>query len=39
MKVVKELIPYIIVIIFVLLLRYFIITPIQVVGTSMIPNL
>lgn len=39
MKILKELLPYIIVIIFVILLRQFIITPIQVVGSSMKPNL
>ena len=39
MKFVREILPYVGVIIFVLLLRYFIITPIQVVGTSMVPNL
>lgn len=35
----KEILPYIIVIICVILLRHFIVTPIQVVGTSMNPNL
>lgn len=35
----KEVLPYIIVIFIVILLRYFIISPIQVVGTSMNPNL
>lgn len=35
----KEILPYIIVIVAVILLRQFIITPIQVVGTSMNPNL
>lgn len=35
----KEILPYVIVIIAVILLRQFIITPIQVVGTSMKPNL
>ena len=39
MKFMKEILPYICVIIFVILLRHFIITPIQVVGTSMVPNL
>lgn len=39
MKFFKEILPYIIVIIFVILLRQFVITPIQVVGTSMNPNL
>jgi len=38
-KKIQNLLPYIIVIIFVILLRTFIITPIQVVGTSMMPNL
>lgn len=36
---VKEVLPYIIVILIVVILRYFIISPIQVVGTSMNPNL
>ena len=35
----KEILPYVIVIILVILLRQFIITPIQVVGSSMNPNL
>ena len=35
----KEMLPYIVVIIAVILLRQFIITPIQVVGSSMKPNL
>lgn len=35
----KEILPYIIVIIAVILIRQFVITPIQVVGTSMKPNL
>ncbi len=39
MKIFKELIPYICVIIFVILLRTFIITPIQVDGESMVPTL
>lgn len=39
MKFLKELIPYIIIIIVVFLVRQFIITPIQVVGSSMEPNL
>ncbi len=38
-KTIKNLLPYIIVIVVVILLRTFIITPIQVVGTSMTPNL
>ena len=39
MKNVKELIPYIIIVIVIVLLRIFIITPIQVVGDSMSPTL
>ncbi len=39
MKLFKEILPYICVILFVILLRTFIITPVQVVGTSMVPNL
>jgi len=39
MKYLKEILPYIIVIISVILLRQFVVTPIQVVGTSMNPNL
>ncbi|MBE6153291.1 MAG: signal peptidase I [Firmicutes bacterium] len=39
MKKFKEVLPYIIVVLVVILLRQFIITPIQVVGTSMNPNL
>lgn len=39
MKRFKEILPYICVVIFVILLRQFVITPIQVVGTSMNPNL
>ena len=39
MKKFKEILPYIIVIVAVILLRQFIITPIQVVGTSMNPIL
>lgn len=39
MKYIKELLPYICVIIFVILLRAFVITPIQVDGESMSPNL
>ena len=35
----KEILPYIVVIIVVILIRQFIVTPIQVVGTSMKPNL
>lgn len=35
----KEVMPYIIVILIVVILRYFIVSPIQVVGTSMNPNL
>lgn len=36
---IKELIPYVLIIIFVILLRTFIITPVQVEGTSMYPTL
>lgn len=39
MKKFKEILPYILVIMLVILIRQFIITPIQVVGTSMKPNL
>ena len=39
MKYFKEFLPYIIVIIIVFLLRQFIVSPIQVVGSSMVPNL
>lgn len=38
-KTLRSLLPYIIVIVVVILIRTFIITPIQVVGTSMTPNL
>lgn len=36
---IKELIPYIIIIVVVILIRTFILTPVQVVGTSMVPTL
>lgn len=39
MKYFKELLPYILVIIIVFVIRQFFISPIQVVGSSMIPNL
>ncbi len=39
MKYFKEFLPYILVIIIVFLLRQFVISPIQVIGTSMVPNL
>ena len=39
MSKIKEILPYVIVVICVILIRHFIITPIQVVGTSMNPNL
>lgn len=39
MKRFKEILPYICVVIFAILIRQFVITPIQVVGTSMNPNL
>ncbi len=38
-KIIKELIPYIIIIFVVILIRTFIITPVQVDGTSMFPTL
>lgn len=39
MKIIKEIIPYIIIIIAALLIRTFIFTPVKVDGTSMIPTL
>jgi len=39
MKIVKELIPYVIIVIIVVLLRTFIITPVRVDGDSMYPTL
>ena len=39
MKIVKELIPYVIIVIIVVLLRTFIITPVRVDGDSMNPTL
>lgn len=39
MKIIKEIIPYIIIVIVVVLLRLFIITPVQVIGNSMSPTL
>lgn len=38
-KIFKELLPYIIIVIVVVLIRTFIVTPVQVVGTSMVPTL
>lgn len=39
MKILKEIIPYIIIILVVILVRMFIITPVQVIGSSMYPTL
>ena len=39
MKFIKSLIPYIVIIIVVFIVREFIVTPVQVVGTSMVPTL
>ncbi len=39
LKVIKELIPYIIIVVVVVLIRTFIITPVSVDGKSMLPNL
>ena len=39
MKIVKEIIPYLVIIVIVLLIRTFIITPVQVDGSSMDPTL
>lgn len=39
MKRVKEIIPYIVILIIVILIRSFIVTPVQVVGSSMYPTL
>lgn len=39
LKIFKELLPYIIIIIVVVLIRTFIVTPVQVTGTSMVPTL
>lgn len=39
MKIIKNILPYIIVIVVVILIRTFIVTPVQVVGTSMVPTL
>jgi len=39
LKIFKELLPYIIIILVVVLIRTFIVTPVQVVGTSMVPTL
>ena len=38
-KFLKELLPYIIIVVVVVLIRTFIVTPVQVVGTSMVPTL
>ena len=39
MKIIKELIPYVVIIVTVVLIRTFIITPVQVDGLSMYPTL
>ncbi len=39
MKILKEILPYIIILIVVVLIRTFIITPVRVDGTSMVPTL
>ena len=39
MKIIKELIPYVIIIVVVVLIRTFIVTPVQVEGRSMVPTL
>lgn len=39
MKFIKEIVPYIIIFVFVLLLRSYVITPVQVVGNSMLNTL
>lgn len=39
MKILKEALPYICIIALVILIRTFVVTPVQVVGTSMTPNL
>lgn len=39
MKIIKEIIPYVVVIILVVLIRTFVVTPIKVDGTSMAPTL
>ena len=39
MKVIKELIPYVIIIVVVVLIRTFLVTPVQVEGRSMVPTL
>lgn len=39
MKIFKELLPYVIIVLVVILIRCFLVTPIQVIGTSMEPNL
>jgi len=38
-KIFKELLPYIVIVVVVVLIRTFIVTPVQVVGTSMVPTL
>jgi signal peptidase I len=38
-KILKELLPYVIIVLVVVLIRTFIVTPVQVVGTSMVPTL
>ena len=39
MKVLKEILPYIIIVLVIILIRLFIITPVKVVGDSMLPTL
>ena len=39
MKIIKELIPYIIIVICAILIRTFVVTPVQVDGSSMYPTL
>lgn len=39
MKIVKEIVPYVVIILVVILIRSFIITPVSVDGKSMLPNL
>lgn len=39
MKIIKEIVPYIIIILFVFLIRTFLVTPVRVNGSSMLPTL
>ena len=39
MKVIKEFIPYLVIILIVVLIRCFVVTPVRVSGTSMYPTL